>query len=129
MLPDRPCPTPRCPNLKPCADHPRVPFANARRSTTLYRTARWKRESRAFLAAHPWCVMQWPVIRVEKGSLPVGPTYEVCGRPSSTVDHRVPHRGDEVAFFDEANFQALCHRCHNAKTGRETRKRAKQKGR
>lgn len=41
-----------------------------------------------------------------------------CGLDTVDVDHRVPHRGDANLFFDRANLQAFCHRCHAAKTGR-----------
>lgn len=32
---------------------------------------------------------------------------------AEVVDHIVPHRGDERMFWREANWQALCHWCHN----------------
>jgi 5-methylcytosine-specific restriction protein A len=111
--PVRLCPTPRCPNLQRCADHPRIPFANARRSTTLYSTARWKHESRAFLIANPFCVeRQWGTF--------VSPE---CGAVATVVDHRIPHRGNEAAFWDRGNWAALCKPHHQAKTGREVRYR------
>lgn len=112
--PTRPCPTPRCPQLQPCAEHPRIPFANAQRTgRSLYKTARWKRERKEFLAEHPYCVASSAQAGV------------ACGRPSAVADHRIPHRGDEGLFWDSDNWQALCGRCHNAKTGRETRERMK----
>ena len=104
MAPKRPCPTPRCPNLQPCDAHVRVPFRNARRSSMLYSTGRWKREARSFLAMNPCCA--------------------TCGKSSTIVDHRTPHRGDVGLFWAQVNWQSLCRRCHNAKTGRETRARA-----
>ena len=35
---------------------------------------------------------------------------ERSGRPLSRlpVDHIVPHKGDQLLFFDQANWQALC---------------------
>ena len=33
----------------------------------------------------------------------------------------MPHRSDPVLFWDEANWAALCKRCHDAKTAREGR--------
>ncbi|MCM2390183.1 AAA family ATPase [Streptomyces albipurpureus] len=35
------------------------------------------------------------------------------------VDHIRPHRGDETLAFDRANCQAMCKRCHDAKTAAE----------
>lgn len=99
----RPCPTPRCPRLQPCDAHPRVPFANAQRSTNLYGTARWRQERREYLALHPLCVE--------------------CVDPATVVDHVTPHRGDVGLFWAQGNWQALCAAHHNAKTGRETRER------
>ena len=37
---------------------------------------------------------------------------------ATVVDHIKPHRGDYDLFWDTANHQALCKRCHDAKTGR-----------
>ena len=38
---------------------------------------------------------------------------------ATDVDHIVPHRGDLKLFWDRSNWQALCHRHHDQKTGRE----------
>ena len=40
---------------------------------------------------------------------------------AAVVDHIIPHRGDEKMFWDEANWQALCKRCHDKKTMTEDR--------
>ena len=40
-----------------------------------------------------------------------------CGRVAEVVDHIIPHRGDEGLLYDESNFQPLCKRCHDRKTG------------
>ena len=111
--PSRPCQTPGCPSLRPCVTHPHKPFANARRTGAhLYRTQRWKRERAEYLAANPYCVA------------PSGDEMSaLCWATSTVVDHRIPHRGDEQAFWNQNNWNALCRGCHNAKTGRETRKR------
>lgn len=37
---------------------------------------------------------------------------------ATVVDHRVPHRGDQRLFWDESNWDSLCKRCHDSKTGR-----------
>lgn len=128
----RPCPhTPHCPKLQPCPDHPRIPYANARRSTNLYGTARWRRESRAFLAANPTCEQRIEVLVVDKAlsSEEVAETWQryqeagSCGAPATVVDHRIPHRGNEVKFWQQGNWAALCKPHHQAKTGREVRYR------
>jgi 5-methylcytosine-specific restriction enzyme A len=67
---------------------------------------RWRRARAAYLARHPLCVRCQADGRIE---------------PSTTVDHIVPHRGDQKLFWDEANWAALCKRCHDAKTAREGR--------
>lgn len=40
-------------------------------------------------------------------------------RLATDVDHIVPHRGDQVLFWDRSNWQGLCHDCHSFKTARE----------
>jgi 5-methylcytosine-specific restriction protein A len=37
---------------------------------------------------------------------------------ATVVDHIRPHRGDRRLFWDRANWQGLCKRCHDAKTAR-----------
>ena len=37
---------------------------------------------------------------------------------ATDVDHKVPHRGDHTLFWDESNWQSLCHSHHSAKTAR-----------
>jgi 5-methylcytosine-specific restriction protein A len=64
-----------------------------------YDSARWKRESAAFLVEHPVCACG-------------------CGRPSEVVDHIEPVRpvGDP-RFFDKSNWQALAKwPCHAQKS-------------
>ena len=38
---------------------------------------------------------------------------------ATDIDHIVPHRGDQKLFWDQSNWQALCHRHHSMKTRRE----------
>ena len=68
--------------------------------------ARWRRARAAYLARHPLCVPCEGAGRLEAATV---------------VDHVVPHRRDEMLFWDEANWQGLCKRCHDAKTAREGR--------
>jgi 5-methylcytosine-specific restriction enzyme A len=67
---------------------------------------RWRRARAAYLARHPLCV-----------------PCAAAGRlvQATVVDHIVPHSGDPVLFWDEANWQGSCKPCHDAKTAREGR--------
>lgn len=58
----------------------------------------WQQARKRYLEAHPYCVKCDRLGRVE---------------PSTIVDHRVPHRGDQALFWDENNWQALCEPHHN----------------
>ena len=40
-------------------------------------------------------------------------------RESKKFLQLVPHRGDQKLFWDKSNWQALCKKCHDRKTGRE----------
>jgi 5-methylcytosine-specific restriction endonuclease McrA len=33
---------------------------------------------------------------------------------ATVVDHIVPHKGDQALFWDHANWQSLCKRCHDS---------------
>mgnify|MGYP004656662155 CR=1 FL=1 len=64
----------------------------------------WSRASKRYLCEHPLCVE----------CLRQGITT-----PATEVDHIKPHKGDKELFWDENNWQALCHKCHSRKTARE----------
>jgi len=66
-----------------------------------YNTTQWRKYRRAYLAMHPLCVE--------------------CGRVAEVVDHIEPVRFGG-SFYDSDNHQAMCHRCHNSKSGRESHK-------
>lgn len=64
-----------------------------------YFTARWRR-------------LRWSVL--------VGASFTCgwCGRfdhdtSRLVADHKTPHRGDAALFWDPANLQCLCKRCHD----------------
>lgn len=69
---------------------------------------RWQQASRAFKAANPFCVDC-----LKKGFYNAGSAAE-----PNHVDHRIPHRGNQDLFWDQSNWQTLCERHHNEKTGR-----------
>ena len=65
----------------------------------LYDRARWRRRRAAFLTANPMCKF-----------------CTAAGRTTlaTVVDHEIPHKGDPVLFWDEANnWQPLCKPCHD----------------
>lgn len=69
-------------------------------------TTRWDKARATYLAHHPLCVT----------CLAESPQRLT---PATTVDHVVPHRGDQSMFWDvDGNWQALCTRHHNEKTAR-----------
>jgi len=55
--------------------------------------AKWEKARRLFLREHPLCQ---------------------CGAEATTVDHRIPHRGDRQLFWNRANWQPLCTHCHSS---------------
>jgi 5-methylcytosine-specific restriction protein A len=46
-------------------------------------------------------------------------TGERCRKPTTDVDHKLPHRGAWKLFVDVTNLQGLCHYHHSQKTARE----------
>lgn len=62
---------------------------------------RWREARARYLLDHPLCV-----------------ECETIGQvtAATVVDHIKPHRGDEVLFWDESNWQPLCTYHHNVKT-------------
>jgi 5-methylcytosine-specific restriction enzyme A len=67
---------------------------------------RWRRARAAYLERNLLCVRCREVGRLEA---------------ATTVDHIIPHRGDQTLFWDEENWAAICKRCHDVKTVREGR--------
>ena len=67
---------------------------------------RWQRERLAFLAMNPVCE------RCEKEGRVVTATV---------VNHRTPHRGNEVLFWDRKNWEAVCKPHHDGEIQREER--------
>lgn len=63
---------------------------------------RWQRERKAFLARpeNALCVM----CLAEGGRVTA----------ATVVDHKVPHRGDEVLMWDQKNWQPLCKPHHDS---------------
>ena len=70
----------------------------------LYTQRAWIEGRAAFLAIHPLCA------ECQKQGVLAAATI---------VDHIEPHRGDLQLFYDQANWQPLCKRHHDAKTAAE----------
>lgn len=87
-------------------------YKRHRQGSTSYNTARWKRASAKYRAAHPFC------INADKG-LPT------CTLVTDVVDHHIPHEGDERLFWDESNWRPMCGSCHSAKTAGEVARRTR----
>ena len=63
-----------------------------------YDSVRWRKARAMHLRYNPLCVM------CEKRGLTVIGTV---------VDHKIPHKGNEVLFWDQSNWQTLCPSCHS----------------
>lgn len=96
-----------------CEEHPRPKrpqdqrTSDARRGTAASRgyDARWRRRRNAFISANPLCAHCKAEGRIEA---------------AREVDHIVPLRAGGPRL-EWGNLQALCRRCHQAKTAAETR--------
>ncbi len=64
--------------------------------------ARWRKARKLFLQQHPLCVLCQAEGKIVAATV---------------VDHIIPHRGDQQLFWDHDNWQSLCERHHNEKTG------------
>ena len=64
-----------------------------------YKTARWQRLR--------WSVLVRDLFTCRRCGCVEADTSQLVG------DHVAPHRGDPVLFWDDANLQCLCKRCHD----------------
>lgn len=67
---------------------------------------RWQKARERHLRAHPLCA------RCEAENPP-----RITA--ATIVDHRIPHRGDMVLFWDETNWDSLCASHHSSDKQRE----------
>ena len=108
-MPDRAphcCAVPGCPALttrRHCPTH----AAAAEQARPNWTTRRWYRTPR------------WQAVRA-RVLLAAAFTCAACGHVQAAlkVDHRTKHDGDLARFWDPANLQPLCRRCHQQKTSR-----------
>jgi 5-methylcytosine-specific restriction endonuclease McrA len=70
-------------------------------------------EHRAWYKTQRWRRLRWQVLVRDLFTCQICKTVEP--KTSELVgDHKVPHRGDEVLFWDEGNVWCLCKRCHDS---------------
>lgn len=105
------CKHPGCPELVDvgkgyCEKHKPLHPEYTRSAAKRGYNSKWQRVRKRYLEAHPLCVM----CMAENP-----PRYE----KATVVDHKIPHRGDQKLFWDESNWQPLCKRHHDLKTGNE----------
>lgn len=60
---------------------------------------KWREARAAYLKAHPLCVYCAKVGRVTAAEV---------------VNHKIPHRGDQVLFWSRENWESLCKRHHDS---------------
>jgi 5-methylcytosine-specific restriction protein A len=77
-------------------------------------TQRWAQHHARIDYTHIWHDPRWR--RLKAAQLKAQPNCARCGNPGSSIDHLIPHRGDEALAFDPGNVQTLCASCHNRKT-------------
>ncbi|MFP5433516.1 MAG: HNH endonuclease [Alphaproteobacteria bacterium] len=73
-----------------------------------YNTARWKR-------------LRWSILVRD------GFTCQQCGRLEGNTallvaNHKKPHRGNELLFWDDGNLETACKPCHDGAIQREERR-------
>ena len=107
--PKVPCHHPGCPELVPagtkyCDIHKPMHPEEARSAGSRGYGKAWQKARREYLNAHPLCVECQKEGRYVKATV---------------VDHIIPHRGDQKLFWDRTNWQALCKKHHDLKTGNE----------
>lgn len=107
VKPKKPCSHPMCPRLtegKYCDEHKETHSADRESASQRGYGRRWQKARARYLKRHPLCVK----------CLEAGRFTE-----ASVVDHIEAHRGNDVLFWDEGNWQSLCKPCHDSKTFQE----------
>jgi 5-methylcytosine-specific restriction protein A len=65
----------------------------------------WQQARKQYLQENPLCVMCAPKLRL-----------------ANVVDHKIPHRGDPVLFWDRNNWQSLCKPHHDSTKQRQDKR-------
>lgn len=107
----RPCTWPGCSQLvqqgSRCDQHRRLQEQQRGSASARGYGRKWQQASAAYLRAHPLCECD----ECQAGKLKV--------TAATVVDHKVPHRGDPVLFWDRDNWQAMSKPHHDRKTATE----------
>lgn len=85
--------------------------ANVALYRTWYKSARWQRLRMEVLTRDLYTCQQTGIILAGKANAPDSPV----------VDHKVPHRGDPVLFWDITNLQAVSKAWHDSTKQSEER--------
>jgi 5-methylcytosine-specific restriction protein A len=84
---------------------------------------KWQQAREGYLLAHPFCVYclrDAGVTATDNVDIAMECLAKGLGLPyASVVDHRIPHRGDMVLFWDKTNWQSMCAPHHSADKQRE----------
>ena len=104
--PNIPCKHPGCAALVPagtkyCDMHRPLHPEETRSAASRGYNSAWRKARRRFLNTHPLCAECMREGRYVK---------------ATDVDHIKAHRGDPDLFWDETNWQPLCHKHHSVKT-------------
>jgi 5-methylcytosine-specific restriction enzyme A len=105
---------------------PRVSFLNDDKAAAS-RVRDRRHEYRAWYKTQRWKRLRWSVLVRDLF------TCQRCGRVEANTallvaDHREPHRGNEVLFWDAQNLWCLCKACHDSAKQREERAAARWGG-
>ena len=92
-----------CEKKRPIKQSYKKPGYNRANSNSRGYNAKWRKARAKYLEYHPYC----------RECMKQGVTNQ-----ATVIDHIIPHRGNQVLFWDESNWQPLCTRCHNRKTGK-----------
>jgi len=102
------CARPGCANVHTnrgsyCDEHQRPTIESRPNAFERGYDRKWRNARARFLRNHPVCECDECRERIDP-------------LPADTVDHIVPHKGDEIVFWDRTNWRAMNFRCHSRKT-------------
>jgi len=88
---------------RPWEPKPQPKQSGRKADASFYHTTAWRKTTKAYRTAHPLCE---ECLKKERTT------------PAALTDHITPiEKGGDP--FDWDNLQAMCHTCHNQKSGRE----------
>lgn len=98
---------------------PRIGFLNDDKAAASRARDR-RHEYRAWYKTTRWRRLRWQVLARDLF------TCQMCGKLEANTsqlvaDHKAPHKGDEVLFWDAGNIQCLCKACHDSTKQSEER--------